>query len=88
MKVGSRFLRRLEMSIEGLLQMLVQLGGVGALIAVVVNVLKTTGVVKDGQAAWTRGEPAALAALFGVSGVEAEPTWFAGQPWREHWRRC
>jgi len=56
------------MSIEGLLQMLVQLGGVGALIAVVVNVLKTTGVVKDGQAGMVSAglNLLALAALFGV----------------------
>lgn len=38
------------MSIEQLVTLLLSLGGVGTLVAAIVNALKTSGVVKDGQA--------------------------------------
>jgi len=38
------------MSIENLFALFMGLGGIGALVAAVINILKTVGVVKDGQA--------------------------------------
>ena len=54
------------MDLNGLVQQLASLGGVAALITVVVNALKTFGVVKDGDApTWTTGfNVLALGALF------------------------
>jgi len=44
------------MEIPQLLQVLLSLGGFGALIGLIINVLKTVGVVKDGQATnWATG---------------------------------
>src|SRR5512135_2526371 len=54
------------MDLNGLVQQLASLGGVAALITVVVNALKTSGVVKDGDApTWTTGfNVLALGVLF------------------------
>ena len=58
--------------LQGLLGQLIALGGFAALIAVLINVLKSFGVIKDGQAGvWAAG--ANLAGLIGlfVAGIVA-----------------
>ena len=62
------------MDILSLIEQLMALGGLAALIAVVINILKTFGVVKDGQAGlWSTGlNLAGLVALFVVGIVAPE----------------
>ncbi len=63
----------------GFVEQLMALGGFAALIAVVINVLKTLGVVKDGQAGtWATGlNLAGLIGLF-VAGIVAPEFEVAG----------